>query len=229
MRDVSSEELQALRHRAYGPDADIHEDPVALERLRELENGEQDVATTAPEVLLPNPSVVQDQVVADVAKPPRHPLGHLSWRGWLVAVAVASALALLGFGVGVTVASPAQAEALPEFNVPQTEEDVLPLNAIDPSVDPASTRFIAQIDGYAIFLAQPAEFEGICIVSLPVGPTQPQSVAEPQSIGCAAGTGVTGGARFGVGQTLEIAVGEAGAPEQGVPVRLSESITAYRR
>lgn len=32
------DELHTLRERAYGPDADIHHDPTALQRLRELEN-----------------------------------------------------------------------------------------------------------------------------------------------------------------------------------------------
>lgn len=40
MTSVDSDELRALRQRAYGPRADIHLDPVALRRLRELENRE---------------------------------------------------------------------------------------------------------------------------------------------------------------------------------------------
>lgn len=35
--DPSSDELRTLRARAYGPDADIHDDPAALARLHELE------------------------------------------------------------------------------------------------------------------------------------------------------------------------------------------------
>lgn len=38
MADPLAEELHALRERAYGPDADIVDDPVALTRLRELED-----------------------------------------------------------------------------------------------------------------------------------------------------------------------------------------------
>lgn len=38
-------ELRALRERAYGPGADIHDDPVALQRLRELEDGARDSGT----------------------------------------------------------------------------------------------------------------------------------------------------------------------------------------
>jgi hypothetical protein len=40
----SGDELRMLRERAYGPSADIHDDPAALARLRELE-----AATTVPE------------------------------------------------------------------------------------------------------------------------------------------------------------------------------------
>ena len=52
MTDVDAE-LAALRARAYGADADIHDDPVALARLRDLEErrrimGETAVAPSAP-------------------------------------------------------------------------------------------------------------------------------------------------------------------------------------
>lgn len=39
MTSPNDEELQVLRRRAYGPNADIHRDPGAFERLRELEGG----------------------------------------------------------------------------------------------------------------------------------------------------------------------------------------------
>lgn len=39
MGDSLDDELAALRARAYGPDADIHDDSSALARLRHLENG----------------------------------------------------------------------------------------------------------------------------------------------------------------------------------------------
>ena len=54
MTDVDVDaELAALRARAYGADADIHDDPVALARLRDLEErrrimGEAAVAPSAP-------------------------------------------------------------------------------------------------------------------------------------------------------------------------------------
>lgn len=39
MTPANEDELHSLRRRAYGPDADIHLDPQAIERLRELEGG----------------------------------------------------------------------------------------------------------------------------------------------------------------------------------------------
>lgn len=35
--DATAEELESLRARAYGPEADIHDDPAAMQRLHELE------------------------------------------------------------------------------------------------------------------------------------------------------------------------------------------------
>lgn len=49
MTHVDDGELQALRRRAYGPDADIFGDPAALSRLRELEGKERPVEP-GPEV-----------------------------------------------------------------------------------------------------------------------------------------------------------------------------------
>lgn len=49
--DDPGAELRALRERAYGPDADIHDDPAAMQRLRELEDGERvrPAAAAAPD------------------------------------------------------------------------------------------------------------------------------------------------------------------------------------
>lgn len=46
MSDDVAEELRRLRARAYGPDADIRDDPDALRRLRELEGHAIDAAAT---------------------------------------------------------------------------------------------------------------------------------------------------------------------------------------
>ncbi|WP_447950076.1 hypothetical protein [Microbacterium aurum] len=73
MTDVDVDaELAALRARAYGADADIHDDPVALARLRDLEErrrimGEAaaaPVAPPAPAVAPPPPAFVFASLVA---------------------------------------------------------------------------------------------------------------------------------------------------------------------
>jgi hypothetical protein len=48
MPDGLDDELQTLRARAYGPDADIDGDPAALERLRELENDARSATAAVP-------------------------------------------------------------------------------------------------------------------------------------------------------------------------------------
>lgn len=48
MDDGADEELQRLRARAYGPDADIDGDPDAMERLAELERLRHDDASASP-------------------------------------------------------------------------------------------------------------------------------------------------------------------------------------
>ncbi|CAN5140135.1 hypothetical protein BH09ACT5_BH09ACT5_04500 [soil metagenome] len=55
MTGVAEEELRALRRRAYGPDADIHLDSSALQRLRELE----DASRPAPGPARPPEAVVE--------------------------------------------------------------------------------------------------------------------------------------------------------------------------
>lgn len=60
--DSPHDELQSLRRRAYGPDADIHDDPVALARLQQLEA--QQRAATAPVDDEPSPLAVFDETGA---------------------------------------------------------------------------------------------------------------------------------------------------------------------
>jgi len=61
--DSQRDELRALRARAYGPDADIGDDPAALARLQQLEAGERAAAPTST----PAPMVVED--TPDAATP----------------------------------------------------------------------------------------------------------------------------------------------------------------
>jgi hypothetical protein len=64
MDTATLDELRALRARAYGPSADIHQDPAAVRRLHELE------AVRKP---LGSPGAEPPAAAADVGKPPPQP------------------------------------------------------------------------------------------------------------------------------------------------------------
>jgi len=90
-------ELEALRRRAFGPDADIHDDPAALERLIELEDLARPAVPNVPAEATPAASepprdLVSAAATPHVASPPleaRHRLRVL--RGTIVAGAAAAA------------------------------------------------------------------------------------------------------------------------------------------
>ncbi|BAJ75496.1 ABC-type spermidine/putrescine transport system, permease component II [Microbacterium testaceum StLB037] len=95
-------ELERLRARAYGPHADITSDPVALARLRELEDRER----SRPQAVAPEPSarvdpgadaaaepVEEDERSATEPRPPRPPLLRSRRRVWIAALAMAVAVA----------------------------------------------------------------------------------------------------------------------------------------
>lgn len=69
MEADAREELRALRARAYGPGADIHEDPVARERLRELEALVQEQARDRADAASP-PAAEPDGPAGSVAPEP---------------------------------------------------------------------------------------------------------------------------------------------------------------
>lgn len=117
-----STELAALRRRAYGPDADIHGDPVALARLHELEArerpagaGDGPAASDAPDAGSARPTsgtAARAPDVADPAIPSRLPRRRVP--GWVIAFG----FLLLGGGIGGAVggavgASLATASATP--------------------------------------------------------------------------------------------------------------------
>jgi hypothetical protein len=84
MREADDDELRELRRRAYGPDADIHTDHSALDRLRELEGAgserpahiDVDANHEAPASPLP----ARDEVPVD-AEPPDAPASDASVEG----------------------------------------------------------------------------------------------------------------------------------------------------
>lgn len=116
------DELRALRERAYGPDADIDDDPAALARLRELESAQAvpDAAPPAPLVRFddPAPATAEDVPTSDPpatdaaaddpapepgSEEPAPPGGRLPRRTiWLWAGSVALALVV---GAAATMAT----------------------------------------------------------------------------------------------------------------------------
>lgn len=71
------EELRALRKRAYGPDADIHLDPRAVARLRELEGFGRPEVPVPEEVDEPAAHAEVDAHAGQEKEPPRPVLSYL--------------------------------------------------------------------------------------------------------------------------------------------------------
>lgn len=71
-------ELDALRRRAFGPDADIHDDPAALARLIELEDlARLRVAAGATDAAPPPPALESPSAGLPIAEPvDAHPVGE---------------------------------------------------------------------------------------------------------------------------------------------------------
>jgi hypothetical protein len=133
--DAADAELRRLRARAYGPDADIHEDQQALQRLSELEDrrlaepgaaapdpgaaaravtaaeaGENGHTAEPPEPPgLPEPPKPQpDAEVGDPAAAPAAPVRRRLRRGWVAAVWAVSLIvvALLAVAIAGALAAP---------------------------------------------------------------------------------------------------------------------------
>lgn len=100
--DPPHDELRSLRRRAYGPDADIHDDPVALARLQQLEAAQR--AAAAPADAEPSPSAETDERVDAAASTP--PDAEADAAG------------------GAEASEPAAADDAPGFRAPQ--EDGIP-------------------------------------------------------------------------------------------------------
>jgi hypothetical protein len=212
--------------------------PAMLERLAELE------ARFRPAVGIVDPPVsagsteapVEPERVdqsADAAAPASRPV----LRGVLTAL---GAIALLGVGFAVgsaaTASMPADPSATvapaatvdpaaamyPELTFPQTIEDAISADVLrDSAIDSGSTRYIGTVNDFDIFLAQPAGGDGRCIVTFTAADDRPWSAD------CASGT-QEGAAIFGVDDGLTVAIGDRDDSEiDGIPIRLSESVTAY--
>lgn len=231
-------ELNRLRERVYG-DTGTPATPDEIERLAVLENElrARRVAEAPSPVEPPAPAAVGEghATSADPADPDEStdaaPVRH---RALAVIAALAAAGVLLGAGYAAGVASPSfvaasptaspsPAERYPELAFPQTDDDVISASIIDDSgIDPATTRYIAVMRGFRVFLARAERGEGVCVVTFIAVNSQPWSA------GCTTGGPFDDGAVFGVDQSLSIALGDTSRMSiRGTPVRLSETVTAY--
>lgn len=225
-------ELNRLRERVYG-DTGTPATPEEIARLTVLEEARH-TPTTAPSVPSAPPAPLAETAPGEAeedepadATPPRH-------RALAAIAAVAVAGVLLGAGYAVGVASPAFVAAsstpsptpsvrYPELAFPQSDDDVISASIIDDSgIDPATTRYIAVMRGFRVFLAQPERGDGVCVVTFIVVNDQPWSA------GCTTGGPFDDGAVFGIDQHLSVGLGDTSRMSiRGTPVRLSESVTAY--
>lgn len=236
-------ELRGLRERVYGAEG-ASATPAMIERLAELEDRarrSESSADSAPEYPAPeeaSPALAAGEpgsaFPAESSRPevPRLPdSARLAPRRTVRIVATAvGALALLGIGIAIgasTVPTMAAtpdpaAAAYPELTFPQTVEDVISADILrDSGIDAGSTRYIATVSDFRIYLAQPDDGDGRCIV------TFTSTDNRPWSAGCASGA-QDKAAIFGVDETLTVAIGDADESDvSGIPIRLSPSVTAY--
>ncbi|MGN7969693.1 hypothetical protein [Microbacterium sp. 22296] len=181
---------------------------------------------TAP----PQPTIDPTYATAPTARP--------VLRAVLLAV---GALAFLGVGAAIgstaTATAPAPtataaaadtvtvdpaAATYPELTFAQTIEDAISADVLrDSAIDSGSTRYIATVNDFEIYLAQPDDGVGRCIVTFIATDDRPWSA------GCATGA-QEGAAVFGIDDRLSVAIGVPDASQvDGIPIRLSESVTAY--
>ena len=109
MDDDAREELRLLRARAYGPEADIADDPVAVSRLRDLEDLErEDRLPTAPRTPPGPPAGSSDPAESaqddeEEIRRERPPLVRSKRRLWVWAVSLAVVAALASAATAVSV------------------------------------------------------------------------------------------------------------------------------
>lgn len=133
MEADAREELRALRARAYGPGADIHEDPVARERLRELETLVQEQARDRADAASPpaaasaepsepegEPDAGREPTSEEPAPEPRSPR-RISPGWWAASVVAALAVGAAG-AVAVTAVSEGASRAQVIASLPPEPE-----------------------------------------------------------------------------------------------------------
>lgn len=234
-------ELRRLRERVYGGTGDPPT-PDEIARLGALEDvlrrdavrAPHAPASKAPSPAVPAPAGPVLAATDEGDRPEGRDADPHRPRVFSLIVGVVAALALLGAGYAAGVASPAFVAAsatpspsasprFPELTFPQTDDDVVTAQLIDDSgIDPATTRYIAVVRGFRVYLAKRERGEGSCVV------TFVDADDEPWAAGCTTGGPFDDAAVFGVDQHLSIAIGDTSRMTiTGTPVRLSESVTAY--
>lgn len=227
-------ELNRLRERIYGVDG-ASASAAEIARLRELEERQRGgvaTAAAAEQQAVGGRDAVDrpdDDAVAPV--PDDGSAGPAPARRavrWTLTALGAAALVGIGIAIGSSLAptpaasaDPAAAE-LPELTFPQTVEDVISADILrDSGIDPASTRYIATVSDFRIYLAVPDDGDGRCIATFTSADNRPWSA------GCVSGA-QEGAAVFGVDDSLTVAIGTASpSTVTGIPIRLSDSVTAY--
>lgn len=236
-------ELRRLRERVYGPEG-ATATPAMRERLAELENRVRRPAEVAHPAA---PADAPGTAISDAAAPAPAPaavsagaeieVAPLSrTRRWTLIAVGAVALLAVGVAVGAAVTAPAPAVTAnpaaatadpaaaqyPELTFPQTIEDAISADVLrDSAIDSGSTRYIATVSDFQIFFAQPDDGDGRCIITFTATDNRPWSAA------CASGA-QEGTVVFGIDDRLKVAIGDpAGADVGGIPIRLSESVTAF--
>lgn len=218
-------ELRGLRESVYGADGE-RATPAMLERLAELENRARPAIEVTESPAPQSPPA--DPEAADEPASAEAPVSRRVPRGVLTAV---GAVAVLGLGIVIgstaTASMPAAtadpaAAIYPELTFPQTIEDAISADVLrDSAIDSGSTRYIATVNDFDIYFAQPADGVGRCIVTFTATDDRPWSA------GCASGA-QEGAAVFGIDDRLTVAIGDPADSEvDGIPIRLSESVTAY--
>jgi len=143
MDDDVHEELRLLRARAYGPEADIVDDPVAVSRLRELENLEREDRLRPPATppspspaasagsRLPDESVPDEDADGEEIPRERAPLVHSKRRlwAWAISLAVVASLASAATALSVSFVPVTAAAGAPQVDtlVPDPDSAVPPV------------------------------------------------------------------------------------------------------
>ncbi|KTR96140.1 hypothetical protein NS220_03470 [Microbacterium testaceum] len=217
-------ELRRLREQVYGVDG-AAATPAMIARLAQLEESTRR-PTVAEDPPAETPDAESPAPAAEVVEPP----ARRSVVRWAIGAVAAAALVGFGIAIGSTLAAPPSTaatadpaeESLPELTFPQTAEDVISAEILrDSGIDPASTRYIATVSDFRIYLARPDDGDGRCIA------TFTSSENRPWSAGCASGAQV-GAAVFGIDERLTVAIGEpVSSGVDGIPIQLSDSVTAF--